>query len=221
MRKRISLKTRRPDLSREEFRAHYEGVHVPLGLTFIEHFHWRRYRRNHVLSCRGAPIGFDCYAEFWVDQDDDDSALSEFVKSPEFQVLNDDDERFLDVRQRASFDVQETPLVGSTDDRPGGVTLGVALRDGATPTDSGKAVAARLVDSLGPHVVAATLDVRLGGAPTGPPPAAPFDSLLRLSLEGETPAKLDPSRFGGDRCAVLVLDPVETPPELLDTGPDA
>ena len=221
MRKRISLKTRRPDLSREAFRAHYEGVHVPLGLTFIEHFHWRRYRRNHVPSCHGAPTLFDCYAEFWVDRDEDDSALSEFVKSAEFQVLNDDDERFLDVRQRVSFDVEETLLMGSADERSGGPTLGVALRDGAKPSDSGKALAARLIDSLGPQVVTATLDIRLGGEPTGPPPAAPFDSLLRLCLEGELPATPDPARFGGDRCSVLVLDPVETAPELLYTGPDA
>ncbi len=221
MRKRISLKTRRPDLSRLEFRAHYEGVHVPLGLEFIDRFRWRRYRRNHVLSSRGAPIGFDCFAEFWVDEDEDDSALAEFVKSAEFQVLNDDDERFLDVRQRVSFDVQESLLVGPADDQKDGGTLAVALRDGAKPVDSGRAVAARIVDALGSQVVRATLDVRLGGEPTGPPPAAPFDTLLRLDLEGEPFATLDPSRFGGDRCSVIALDPIETAPALLYADPEA
>jgi len=236
MRKRISLKTRRPDLSRKAFREHYEEVHVPLGLGFIDRFHWRRYRRNHVLESHGAPIGFDCYAEFWVDEDDDDSALSEFVQSTEFQVLNEDDERFLDTRQRASFDVKETTLVANTrantraDARvearaatgleDGSVTLAVALRDGEQAGQSAEAVAAGLLDLLGSLVVEATLDVRLGSDPTGPPPAAPFDRLIRLSLEGEPPATLDPSRFGGDRCSLLRLDPVETPAELLYAEPE-
>jgi hypothetical protein len=221
MRKRFSLKTRRPDLSREAFRSHYEGVHVPLGLTFIEHFRWRRYRRNHVLSSHGVPIGFDCYAEFWVDDDEDDSALTEFVQSPEFQVLNEDDARFLDVRQRVSFDARETTLAGSPEDPKADVTLGIALRDDTTSSESARDRAHRLVETLGEHVVSATLDERLGDQPTGPPPAAPFDLLLRLQLEGELRPMLEAMPVAGDGLSVLVLDPVETARELLYSGPGA
>ena len=224
MRKRISLKTRRPDLSREAFRSHYEGAHVPLGLTFIDRFHWRRYRRNHVLSSRGLPVGFDCYTEFWVDEKEDDSALTEFVQSPEFQVLNDDDARFLDVTQRVSFDVREVSLLGSADETDATdvrVTIGIALRDGATAAESTSALAERILETLGARVLSATLDARLGTEPTGPPPAAPFDGLLRLELDGALPAMRDSTPLGGNRSSLLVLDPVETDPALLYSGPTA
>lgn len=111
--KLISVKTRRPDTSREAFRAHYEGRHVPLGLGFLEHFRWRRYARNHVLRTLLGRVDFDCLTEFWIASESDRARTAAFVASPGFRVLDEDDARFLDVTRRLSFDVEEGLLAGA------------------------------------------------------------------------------------------------------------
>ena len=46
--KTLACLVRRPDLSREAFREHYEDTHVPLALgVFCD---WQRYARNHVVD---------------------------------------------------------------------------------------------------------------------------------------------------------------------------
>ncbi len=111
--KLLSFKTRRPDLTPAAFRSHYEQRHVPLGLSFIDHFRWRKYVRNYVVSPAPASVDFDCMTEFWVAGREDQQRTAEFVDSPEFSVLDDDDRRFLDVTRRLSFEVEEHLLVAS------------------------------------------------------------------------------------------------------------
>jgi len=111
--KLLSFKTRRPDLTSEALRSHYEESHVPLGLSFIEHFRWRKYVRNYVASPALGHVDFDCMTEFWVSGRADQERTAEFVASPEFSVLDEDDRRFLDVTKRLSFEVEERLFSGS------------------------------------------------------------------------------------------------------------
>ena len=111
--KLLSFKTRRPDLTPATFRSHYEERHVPLGLSFIDHFRWRKYVRNYVVSPVLGSVDFDCVTEFWVADREDRERTSEFAASPAFSVLDHDDRQFLDVTQRLSFEVEERVLAGS------------------------------------------------------------------------------------------------------------
>jgi hypothetical protein len=59
--KSLSLIARLPHLSHDDFRRHYEQVHVPLSL---EHFRFARYVRNFVTASEPAGIAVDCVGEF-------------------------------------------------------------------------------------------------------------------------------------------------------------
>ncbi len=110
--KLLSLKTRRADLSRAAFRDYYEGHHVPLGLTHLDHFRWRKYVRNHLLADAHTHVGIDCYTEFWIASREDQAATRAFVASSAFAELDGDDRTFLDVSRRAAFEVEEQLLAG-------------------------------------------------------------------------------------------------------------
>jgi uncharacterized protein (TIGR02118 family) len=60
--KTVGFMPRRPDLTRDAFRAYYETRHAPLA---VPRFPFRRYRRNHLADPAAEP-GFDCISEFWV-----------------------------------------------------------------------------------------------------------------------------------------------------------
>lgn len=213
MKKRISFKTRRPDLSRRAFRDHYEGRHVPLGLSFREHFQWRRYVRNHVLDVRhGAPVGFDCYAEFWVDDDADETALARFVQSPDFRVLDEDDHRFLDVGKRCSFDLTEHPIVPTRTGATPSTKYAVIWLGAPESRAEEEEAAGALVAALGDRVVEAVLDRAIGETPAN----APFDRLLSLWLADEAPLEPDGWAPPAARWSLLALDPIETPRAVLE-----
>lgn len=215
MRKRLSIKTRRPDLSRSEFRHYYETCHVPLGLSFINHFGWLRYVRNHVRSSRGGLITFDCYAEFWVADDADDEALYRFLRSEDFRRLDLDDREFLDISRRLSLEVREIVLLA---DKSAGPTRGnkvvLMWEQGSNPREAAETVAARIVSALPPRVRFATLDVALSPVPE----ESPFDAFLSLEYKDDTPLDIDVSLLPKGRWALVEVDPVETPLEKLAVG---
>ena len=228
MRKRISIKTRRPGLSPEAFREHYEGRHVPLGLRYVDRFQWRRYVRNYVVAVAGASVGFDAYTEFWVDDDADDEALARFVASPDFAELDEDDRRFLDVTARFSGEVVRLPfeadLAGATGESPGldaeradaaetAEKVALLWTSGAAPATEASACAARITRSLGDRLVDATLERVLD-----PPQTAPFDTLLTMRLVDAGAARMPREAMPGGPWSWLTLDPVETPADRLFGG---
>ena len=111
--KLLSVKTRLPGTTREAFRRHYEERHVPLGLGYIDRFRWRKYARNHVVAVHAGEVDFDCLTEFWFGSSADQESTRVFAASPEFRVLDDDDERFLDVTRRLSFPLEERSIAGA------------------------------------------------------------------------------------------------------------
>ena len=216
MRKRISLKTRRRGLSPEDFRDHYEHRHVPLGLAFIDRFQWRRYVRNYVLEVIGAPVAFDGYTEFWVDDDADDEVLARFVASPEFETLKEDDRRFLDVEARFSCEVVELPFARNRrDPGPDAQTLKLALlwTSGAAPPSEVAALAERVTAPVIDRIAEVSLEKVVDPAPT-----APFDTLLTLRLAGARAADLVVDAMPATSWSLLTLDPVETPADRLFGG---
>ncbi len=110
--KLLSVKTRRPGSTREAFRQHYEGRHIPLGLGFIDRFRWRKYVRNHVVAVHAGQVDFDCLTEFWFASREDQDSTRAFAATPAFGVLDEDDARFLDVTRRLSFELEERIVAG-------------------------------------------------------------------------------------------------------------
>lgn len=220
MRKRISLKTRRPGLSPEAFRDHYENRHVPLGLEYVDRFQWRRYIRNYVVGTVGTSVAFDGYTEFWVDDEADDEALARFVASPEFTALHEDDGRFLDVESRFSGEVEAVPFQRHGRSRGNEPAKGDAVEKvtllwtaGPEPAAEVAARASRITTHLADRVVDATLEQVLDA-----PPKAPFDTLLTMFLADaradDVPLDTMPER----PWSLLTLDPVETPADRLFGG---
>jgi hypothetical protein len=78
--KLIFLFKRKPGLTHEQFREHYETSHVPLVHKYLNHL-FVDYRRNYVTDVRGhdgqtdrgAPseqdIGFDAITELWFENE--------------------------------------------------------------------------------------------------------------------------------------------------------
>lgn len=95
MTKLILLVKRKPGLTHEEFRAHYEASHAPLARANLP---WlRKYVRNFLTPLPGRPEPeYDCITEFWYDSMEDCEASRAFCQTPEGQVLAQDEERFMD-----------------------------------------------------------------------------------------------------------------------------
>lgn len=103
--KAMSLIKRKPGLPREEFSRHYEEVHVPLALR---HFPFKRYVRNYVIASPGAEeLDFDCITEVWFDTMEDCQAAAEFSASEAYQVISEDEDRFMDRSKIVAFLVEE------------------------------------------------------------------------------------------------------------------
>jgi len=224
MLKLVSVKTRRPDLSRAEFRRHYEERHVPLGLGILEHFRWRKYARNHVTAVLAGEAGFDCLTEFWIASASDRARSREFVGSPGFRVLDEDDRRFLDVGRRLSFEVEEQLLAGSPRAvDPAGTRriAGVLHRPAGVGAEAFAAEAARLGRRFAAEhpdaFVRVTLDRRLSDEPGALAMAA------ILSVWPRAGAALPAGGGWPDaepRSTVVDLEVLETAPEALFRADD-
>jgi hypothetical protein len=99
---------RKPGISFEEFRDHYESVHSVLGQKYIGHL-LIEYKRNYIvgafdrsIAADGGGFGpkqwdFDCIAE-WVTADE--AAFNEIIRvmtDPRIgRMFADDEEKFLD-----------------------------------------------------------------------------------------------------------------------------
>lgn len=214
----LSVKSCRPDSTREAFRRHYEGRHVPLGLGFIERFRWRKYVRNHVVAVHSGRADFDCLTEFWVASREDQESTRVFAASPDFRVLDEDDERFLDVTRRFSCELEEQIIAGTPPSIDAmGTRRIAAIFSRPEATDplvfaSSMAAEARRVASLGQLAGRrVALDLR---ASSGPRPTEFAAILSTWSSPGTPPARLTDWRVH-EPDAEVELEVVETPAELL------
>jgi hypothetical protein len=96
------LLKRKPGLSFEQFRSHYESSHAKLGEKYFGHL-FASYRRNYVPS--GLRLGdgtmvepaYDCVTELIFREVGGYAELLRIAGEPEIQrILAEDEERFLD-----------------------------------------------------------------------------------------------------------------------------
>ena len=93
--KSLSLLTRRPELTHEEFVKHWLEIHGPLALRVPE---VRRYVQSHIIDERTRPdipttlVEIDGVAELWFDDRD---AMARSNASPEAKALHADGALFI------------------------------------------------------------------------------------------------------------------------------
>jgi uncharacterized protein (TIGR02118 family) len=119
MLKVCELVKKRPDLSLEDFRAHWREVHGPIVAAIPG---LRRYVQSHPLmgGYRKGPLVFDGIAEVWVDDKDALRAMSE---TPEFATAKADEPNFIDPAELIELVVDEH-----------------VIKDGPVPDDAIKSI---------------------------------------------------------------------------------
>ena len=97
---------RRADLSMEEFRRHYEEVHVPLSFEHLPLM--RKHARNYVHRRKGAPEpDYDCVTECWFDDWDALKTTSALIATEKKELIAEDEARFMDRSSIRSIIVEE------------------------------------------------------------------------------------------------------------------
>ncbi len=85
---------RRDDVSREEFRKHYEEIHAPLALPYMKGL--ARYMRNHVIEeLIPNAHAFDVATEFDFVDGAAVASLMKILESEEGQPIHDDEDTFM------------------------------------------------------------------------------------------------------------------------------
>jgi uncharacterized protein (TIGR02118 family) len=175
----LALIVRRPDLTRRNFRDHYEDVHAPLALPYMRGL--KHYLRNHVAEeLNGIEPGFDVMTEFSYERAEDVAHIVNLLQSPEGEPILRDELTFMDKARNTFFAIGAPVLVADSEPVPDGAVKVAALVKGASETSFGPLLAA------GP--LRAVTHEMLGG-PRGEPP---WDELAFLWY---APGALDDERL--------------------------
>jgi EthD domain-containing protein len=112
--KTLALIARRPDLSRGEFRDHYEQIHAPLAVrTLLEGT--TRYVRHHLRDTLFGRPAFDVVTAFWYR---DAAAAAEIMRrteTPAGEAIRQDELTFMDKPANTFFAVTERAVRGTED----------------------------------------------------------------------------------------------------------
>lgn len=110
----IILDKRKPGMSPEAFRKHYEEVHAPLFLSLVPKIH--TYTRNYVTPITGADdvdgwsfakADYDCIVEMKYETQEDFDNTMAFLMSHEARALAEDEENFIDRKSMVLYAADE------------------------------------------------------------------------------------------------------------------
>lgn len=107
--KRVTLLARKPGLSLEEFKRHYETVHVPGARARIPALARADYRRNFLGETRpGAPVDFDVVTEMTFASEAEYAEMRKSLADPEIGAwVRDDVAKFADPSKTRTYVVDE------------------------------------------------------------------------------------------------------------------
>lgn len=107
--KAIALLRRKPGLSPEQFRKHYEEVHAPLAKRLFPFM--RKYVRNYVSTAPFSPAGketkFDCITEEWFDDMQAFQTMMDIYASETGRPLREDEKALFDMTKLEFLFVEE------------------------------------------------------------------------------------------------------------------
>ena len=104
----LSLIKRRPDITRDAFREHYETVHAPLALPYMDGL--VRYVRYHLEAELFGAVGFDVVSAFWYRDAESTARLMAILASDEGKPILEDELTFMDKPENVFFPVSERLL---------------------------------------------------------------------------------------------------------------
>ena len=114
--KTLALIARRRDISRDEFRDHYEQVHAPLAVrTLLEGT--TRYVRNHLREELHGRAAFDVVTAFWYRDTAAAIAVMRRTETPVGEPVREDELTFMDKPANTFFAVAEHAVLGAEDPR--------------------------------------------------------------------------------------------------------
>ena len=99
---------RLPSVSRDEFRDHYEQIHVPTALPILGGT--TRYVRHHVREEMHGVPPFDCMTLFEYPDAATIGAVFARVAGPEAAAVHADEDTFMDTAANFFFPVEEGPV---------------------------------------------------------------------------------------------------------------
>ena len=180
----LALMARRPDKTREAFRAHYEASHAPLARRSLPWF--RGYLRGHPVEVLGPELPFDSVTEIWFEDAKAFAELSAWLASPAGDEIREDEDRFLNRPENAYFAAVTALHVGAARPAAGAhAKVAVFWAPGSAPEP--REIEARLA-ALGPSLASAehlvhdrALGIRHG-------PAERPEAITQLWLRGAPPA---------------------------------
>ena len=107
--KAIALLKRKPGLSLEQFRKHYEEVHAPLAKRLFPFI--RRYVRNYVttmpFSSGNKEPKFDCITEEWFDNTEGFQTMMDIYVSETGRPIREDEKELFDMTRVVYLFVEE------------------------------------------------------------------------------------------------------------------
>ena len=107
--KAVVLLKRKPSLSPEQFRKHYEEVHAPLAKRLFPFI--TKYVRNYVTTAPFSPAGkepkFDCITEEWFDNMEAFQTMMDIYASEAGRPIREDEKELFDMTRLQYLFVEE------------------------------------------------------------------------------------------------------------------
>ena len=182
--KTLALIVRRPDLTRDAFRTHYEDTHAPLAMeTVMEGT--TRYVRHHVAAeIHGSPF-FDVLTAFQYRDAASAAKLMGRLQTEQGERIIADEHTFMDRDRNTFFAVEERPISGA-EDRSAGLLLVALVK---APADEGRGAFVRRYEA---EAIPALLDATKepvwclqNRALAGGGPAPAFDAVTQVHAGGD------------------------------------
>jgi uncharacterized protein (TIGR02118 family) len=208
----VAFLQRRADLTRCEFRTHYEERHVELALPQLGGLY--RYVRNHVdVDSKAGPPPFDAVSEFDYASADSFDSMSARLASQAGDTIREDELRFMHKPGNSFFASALAATGRGTRPAAGNSVKTMAVLQRAHG-EKREALAARAYNTAASieaqhGAVASQIDVALAGDPLGPPA---FDVVVHLWYPPEADASIavetlaDALRGGGTAHCFAVLE---------------
>jgi uncharacterized protein (TIGR02118 family) len=106
----LALIVRRPDVTRREFRDHYEDIHAPLALPLMQGL--KRYLRNHVqVALDGVEPAFDVLSQFTFESVEVAARMQSVLQSEAGKVIHEDEATFMDPPRNSFFAISQPQVV--------------------------------------------------------------------------------------------------------------
>ena len=109
MLKTFALIARRPDITRDAFREHYEEIHSPLALPLFEGLD--RYVKYHLERDLVGHADFDVISTFWYESAERAIASQQRFDGPEGEPIKRDEATFMDQPRARILPVVEETLI--------------------------------------------------------------------------------------------------------------